>query len=283
MLRTYVEITGNRELRDFCKSLADRGITRLAVDFEGEFNLHVYGEKLCLIQVYDGRDFYLIDPLGISKDALFDFFSIKDMVYFFYSADSDMSLIYKQYGIKMRSVYDIQLMVEVLNLPSRGLDGVLSSELGIVVEKKSRFQRHNWTLRPIDEDAKQYALNDVAYLFELHKKLMVKIKDRDLFEALVLKLVASAKDFDKKSVPGIFKTQAYKQMSRARKAVYKKIVEIRESYAKELDVPAHLVIPKHDLPDLAENPGKIRNIRFHNRVPGEMKERIVKDVSAIKP
>ena len=140
--------------------------------------------------------FYLIDPFGISKDALFDFFSIKDMVYFFYSADSDMSLIYKQYGIKMRSVYDIQLMVEVLNLPSRGLDGVLSSELGIIVEKKSRFQRHNWTLRPIDEDAKQYALNDVAYLFELHKKLMVKIKERDLFEALVLKLVASAKDFD---------------------------------------------------------------------------------------
>ena len=35
---------------------------RIAVDFEGEFNLHIYGEHLCLIQIFDGCDFYLIDP-----------------------------------------------------------------------------------------------------------------------------------------------------------------------------------------------------------------------------
>lgn len=281
MPRTYIEITNDQELRSFCRSLADRGISRLAVDFEGEFNLHVYGERLCLIQVYDGRDFYLVDPFGISKESLSEFFFLKDMVYLFYSADSDMSLVYKQYGIKMRGVYDIQLLVEVLNLPSRGLDGVLSSELGIIVEKKSRFQRHNWTLRPIQEEAKQYALNDVAYLFDLHKALMTKIKERNLVEALTFKLVASVKDFDKKSIPGIFKTQAYKKMNRARKAVYEKIVGIRESCAKELDIPAHLVIPKHDLPGLAENPGKIRNMRFHERIPRTIRERIVKEVLAI--
>ena len=281
MPRTYVEITKDQQLQDFCRSLSDRGVKILAMDFEGEFNLHVYGERLCLIQVYDGSDFYLVDPIGLSKETLATFFSVKDMVYMFYSADSDMSLVFKQYGIRMRSVYDLQLLVDLLDLPSKGLDGVLASELGVTVEKKKKFQRHNWTLRPIEEEAKQYALNDVAYLFTLHEVLLAKIKKGDLVESLAFKLVSSVKDYDKKTVPGIFKTNEYKKMNRAGKAAYERIVGIREACAEELDVPAHLVIPKHDLAGLAEDPLRIRNLRFHDRVPRTMRERIVREVSAV--
>ena len=49
------------------------GLERIAVDFEGEFNLHIYGEHLCLIQVYDGKSYYIIDPRAnaMGKEELF--------------------------------------------------------------------------------------------------------------------------------------------------------------------------------------------------------------------
>ena len=52
------------------------GLERIAVDFEGEFNLHIYGEHLCLIQVYDGKGYYIIDPRAnaMGKEDLTAFF-----------------------------------------------------------------------------------------------------------------------------------------------------------------------------------------------------------------
>ena len=96
------------------------------MDFEGEFNLHVYGEKLCLIQVYDGSSYYPVDPFPIADEIIVKFLSMKNMLYMFFAADSDRSLVYKQYKVKMNAVYDLQHLVEVLDLPGKGLDAMLS-------------------------------------------------------------------------------------------------------------------------------------------------------------
>ena len=55
------------------------GIISVAMDFEGEFNLHIYGEHLCLIQLFDGSSFFLADPFNLSEAVLRTFFEEKDM------------------------------------------------------------------------------------------------------------------------------------------------------------------------------------------------------------
>lgn len=278
MSRDYIDITNNDQLNKLVKSWNERGVRLIAMDFEGEFNLHVYGEKLCLIQVYDGSNYYLVDPFGLSDEVLVNFLTIKNMLYMFFAADSDRSLVFKQYKVKMNAVYDLQHLVEVLDLPGKGLDSVLLSELGVTVENKKRFQRQNWITRPIQEDAKQYAINDVAYLFDLHKSLLAKIRDQDKFEELIFKLAGTFKDFDKKSIPGIFKTPAYKKMSREKKNLYGKIVDLREASAKELNVPANTVLTKQDLVMVTDDIQQIRRVRFHQKVPRGMQERLIEDV-----
>lgn len=278
MSRRYIEISNDDKLLNLCKSLTDRNVHIMAMDFEGEFNLHVYGEKLCLIQVYDGSEFYLIDPFRIGDEILAKFLTLKNMLYMFYAADSDTSLVFKQYKVKMNAVYDLQHLVEVLDLPGKGLDAVLLSELGVTVENKKKYQRQNWIKRPIDEGAKQYAVNDVAYLFDLHESLVEKIKDQDKVEELIFKLAGTFKDFDKKFVPGIFKTTAYRKMSRAKKSKYEKIVDIREACAKELNVPANTVLTKQDLVLVTEDTDKIRRIRFHPKVPRSIRGRLIDDI-----
>lgn len=277
----YTDITKNNELIALMQDLSERQVKLLAMDFEGEFNLHVYGERLCLIQVYDGSTFYLVDPLSIDTDIISRFLTIKNMLYMFFSADSDRSLVYKTMGTKMLHVYDVQHLVDVLDLPKKGLDGVLEAELGITVENKKRYQRQNWLTRPIEEGAKQYALGDVAYLFSLHEKLLEKIEKVGLTESLMFKLASSSKDWDKKSVPGIFKTPAYKKLNASKKELYRKIVDVRETCAEELNVPAHFVIPKQDLVGLTEDTRRIRNLRFGGKVPRSMQERLIRDISSL--
>ncbi len=281
MSHSYTFISTDSELLSLINDFSERNIRILAMDFEGEFNLHVYGERLCLIQVFDGERFYLVDPLAVSADAVGRFLTMKNMLYMFFAADSDRSLVYKTLGVKMLNVYDLQLLVQVLDLPKKGLDGVLESELGVVVQGKKRYQRQNWLLRPIEEGAIQYALGDVAHLFPLHQALLKKVEASGLTEEMVFTLAGSEKDWDKKSVPGVFKMPAYRKLSRKLKDRFSAVYEIRENAARELDVPAHFVIPKQDLVPLAENPDSIKSLRFSPKVSEEIREKLIRDISSL--
>ena len=117
----YTEILDDAGLKALMAHFSQERPPLVAMDFEGEFNLHCYGEKLCLIQIYDGKNFYLIDPFPITAQLLGEFLTMKNMVWLFFSGDSDASLVYKQYGVRMRSIYDVQHLVEVLDLPKKGL------------------------------------------------------------------------------------------------------------------------------------------------------------------
>ena len=66
----YTLIKSDDDLIKYRKYLDHNNITIVSMDFEGEYNLHIYGETLCLIQIYDGNKYFVIDPFGISKNEL---------------------------------------------------------------------------------------------------------------------------------------------------------------------------------------------------------------------
>ncbi len=281
MNREYREINTSSGLAAYRKELGERQIGKIAMDFEAEFNLHVYGEHLCLIQVFDGRDYLLIDPVKIDPAELKAFLEMKSPVKLFFGADSDKMLVYKQYGIKIASLFDVQILAEVLELEKKGLDSVLFSQLGVEVEKKKKFQQYNWFRRPLEDEAKAYALGDVEYLFNLSEVMMKKIVEKNLVEEMAFRIASSHLDYDRKTVPGIFKTPAYKKMSKKAKEAYARAVDIREEIAKEVNCPPNTVLTKQDLADIAYDRGAIQRIRFNKRLPesarNKLRERILGD------
>ncbi|MGE4464410.1 MAG: 3'-5' exonuclease, partial [Sphaerochaeta sp.] len=62
---TYTMIDTDAALASLLVTWKEAGITSVAMDFEGEFNLHIYGEHLCLIQLFDGSAYYLVDPFKV--------------------------------------------------------------------------------------------------------------------------------------------------------------------------------------------------------------------------
>ena len=275
---TYSYIDNDKLLIEFRKNLHRNNIKAVCMDFEGEFNLHCYGEKLCLIQVFDGRTFFIIDPFRISKAELAKTLE-SNVVKLFYSAGSDQKLVFRQYGIRIKSLLDISDLFEVLNLKHKSLSSVIEEVLSVKIEKKKKYQMYNWTLRPIAEDAIQYALSDVRYLFEIKDAMLKKIKENDLIESLAYRLAMAEFDHEKKNEPGVKKKVRYIKLNRKEKTIFNIVFRIREEYARNLNKPPNSVISNEQVFQIAENELEIGNMNFGKTVPVPFRKKMIKEIS----
>ena len=136
--------------------------------------------------------------------------------------------------------------------------------LGIESEgNKKKYQMHNWTRRPIDKQAIEYALSDVAYLFSLRTVLLEKIMSQGSIGLLLEQFVKREYDYEKTPIPTIFKSREFNDLRKDEKERAKKIYEIRERYAKEQNCPANDIMLNKDLLSIARDRALIASI-----VPG---------------
>lgn len=240
---------------------------RIAVDFEGEFNLHVYGEHLCLVQIFDGQSFFIIDPRSgrVTPKGLEAFFSSPVRKVWF-DCQSDASLVSKAYGLSISNIFDVRVLAEALG--SHGnLKSVEAQYLGIesAIPKK-RNQQANWMRRPIPPEQIEYALEDVAHLLELEDALKPIIEERGLSrqaEAAMKKATTVSKP-----QPGWTKVGGWKRMSQEERIYAKHIFLARDRIARRFNVPAARVMDKHQIPALAKDRPSTRD-RLAARLSGE--------------
>ncbi|GHT79679.1 hypothetical protein FACS1894130_09130 [Spirochaetia bacterium] len=277
----YTLIQTGAQLAKFENYVADHNITRIAMDFEGEFNLHIYGRKLCLIQLFDNKNFFLIDPFNIADSELIRFFTNKKIVKYMFGCGSDMELIYYQYGVKLKSVFDLQLCTEVLNLPFQGLDRIINEVLHVEIKNKKMYQMFNWTVRPIRKDALEYALGDVKYLFEIYACFMDEIKKQNLWDVLIEKMVKSEFDYEKDRKPKLLTSKEYLALPRDKKERFNTLFEAREALAKKFNLPPNLVIANSNLFVLTADIRYADTLPFCNKINGKMKEEITDVLSKL--
>jgi ribonuclease D len=252
---TYLVIDSDMQLSTMVAQWKAQGTLVLAMDFEGEFNLHIYGEHLCLIQLFDGTSFYLIDPFKVSPTALKVFLEDAELEKIMFDCASDSALVRKEFGILMQNIYDIRVPALALGYTGN-LSGLVSLYLGEQEEKtngsKKKNQMTNWLVRPLKNDQVQYALSDVAHLFALKEILQAGIAEKKLTEKVneTMKTIAMQKSPDK---PGWTKFSSWKFLSRAEKAYLKQFFIARDTLARKYNVPAVRILDKHVLVDMAKN------------------------------
>jgi ribonuclease D len=266
-MKNFTLIERDFQVTDFQRYLSNNDIKILAYDFEQESNLHVYGQKICLIQIYDGTTFFIIDPFRISRDKLAELLEDKKIIKLFFAADSDLSFAYLQYNIKVKSVFDLQIMVDLLEFEKKGLDEVLLKVLGVEHKNKSKYQRFNWTVRPIREDALEYALTDVEHLIRLHDELLKMIDAAGLTHNLLHTVIKRRNEFDSKTVPTAFRSFEYKSLNQQQRKRFESIYAIRDSFARKLNCPPDCVLNKKQMAEIAMDSNYIAQLEFSKRVP----------------
>ncbi len=277
-MKKYQYIKTDSELRKFRGYLQTEKIEILSMDFEAEYFLHQYGEELCLIQIFDGKEYYLIDPKNIGSQELKSFLENRNIVKIFFDASSDKSLVFKKYDIEMNSILDLMDYVQILDFPKKGLDSVLREVLKINVAQKSKFQRYNWTRRPIQQEALEYALGDVEHLFVLKNALMKMIIDKGLYEQLILRITSKDLQVKIHALPGVKRKRRYKDLSKLAKKRFDHIYEVREVYAKELNWPPNNVISNENLFLLVESGDEMEMGIIQSKVPGKFRSEILRKI-----
>jgi ribonuclease D len=282
IMKDYTVIKNDNDINQYLKYLEKNNIELLAMDFESESNLHIYGERLCLVQIYDGNRYFLIDPINLSRDELAKLFESKAIIKYFYGCESDLSLVYKQYQIRIKSVFDIKNMVDVLNLEKKGLDSVIASVLNISSgTDKKKYQMYNWTIRPIRTEALEYALSDVEYLFKLYNELMKQIIEKNKFTELIHTTVRNRNEFDSKSIPTVFKSIEYKELKKNEKELFQKIYDLRDELARDLDVPPNVIIAKEYMFRIVHGEIDIEKIVFDKKVNTSSRVKIINALRGI--
>lgn len=256
---TYTLVEKAEEFSVLLKLFKKNGTRTLSMDFEEESNLHVYGEHLCTIQLYDREKYYLIDALALQKSEegrklLKDFLEGEEEKIMF-DCSSDAAIVRKALGIHMKNVYDLRVAAKAL-----GFDGNLTSlierNLHVPSEgtaSKHKFQRANWMRRPIPEAQIQYALADVRYLYDLKDSLEEELGTKSpQMRSQVnseMKKCAQPKHKDK---PGWEKICNYRRLTLREKVFIRYFFIARDEIARKQNVPPANILDKRLLVEMAE-------------------------------
>lgn len=229
------------------------GFEVLGVDLEGEWNLHRYGLHLCLAQVSDGDNTFLIDPLAVGDfDPFLKILENPDIHIISHGPQSDIVLLDYLYGRRPANVFDTEKAAQLLGYESTSLSGMLERHFGISKNMKVRVS--DWNKRPLSPKMLDYAAMDVAYLHELRNNLVDELAERNRLhwhteECKALEDIR----YRKKDNPHAEIKDANK-LDRRQTHRLKYIYNVRDEIARDTDKPAYYIIPNSKLVELAGSP-----------------------------
>jgi ribonuclease D len=271
----YTYISDNSRFQAFLETFEEKQFYILAVDIEAENNRHAYGETLCLIQINDGTNRTIVDPLKISTNLIQSFFENRSSLKIMYDAGSDLSLLKNAYNIEVKSILDLRPAVDLLEYEKQDLHSVIGLELGLILENKDKFQKQDWTIRPISKEALVYALDDVEHLIDLKEAMIKKLYEKKLLDIFWLKnLRVQNKDYARDPMDKYYKISGYEYLPETDKTLFRKIFDIREDYAKRFNMPPSWVITKTDLMTITRDLNVIQAIR----IPMKFRANLIQDV-----
>ncbi len=255
---SYTSVETSKDLIALVADFAKKGIKSLAMDFEEESNLHVYGEHLCLIQLFDGTNFYIIDAWKIQNypdgiDAL-RFMLESPIEKIMFDCSSDASIVRKSLKIQLRNIFDVRVIAQSMGFMGN-LTGLIERNLHIQTDNpalKKKYQRANWMKRPLSEEQIHYALDDVKYLFDLRSSLEEEMKTLPVQQqkkiAVTMRHCAEQKHSDK---PGWEKICNYKTLTREQKIYIRNFFIARDNLAKKANLPPTNVLEKQLIVQMA--------------------------------
>ncbi len=103
-------------------------------------------------------------------------------------------------------------------------------------------QRSNWQARPLKNEQIKYALLDVFFLHEIYQNLLQQIVKNNRFAWLQKEMIFFLESIFCKSEDSLMKNFITKNKTASQIEMMKKLVFLREEWAKKLDLPRRRVI-----------------------------------------
>lgn len=253
---TFELITGREALAKRAAELMQSGI--IALDTEAS-SFHRYKEQVCLVQISTRDRTVLVDPLAATDLApLARLFAVKDMEVVIHDADYDLRILARYHGIRVENVFDTLVAAELLNEPEIGLASLLMKYQGVQVDKK--FQKADWSKRPLPPEMLAYAAGDTSHLIALRDQLkeLLIAKNRWSWAEEEFALLTDAPfNLPVDDEPAFLKMKGAKLLKPYQLAILKEVHALREAIAEKLDRAPFMVLGNEALLELATDPPRL--------------------------
>jgi len=247
----------------------------LAVDTEAA-SFHRYHDRVYLVQLSSRTRTAIVDPLAVGDLALLGrVLADPGIEIVFHDADYDLRLLDQQYGFRAANLFDTRVAAQLLNEPGIGLAALLEKYLGIRLDK--RFQRADWSTRPLSPEMLQYAADDTRHLPALRDILRGRLAERGRLswaeeEFALLEQVTWGAVED--GEPGYLRVKGARTLRGRHLAALRELYQWREETAARTDRAAFRIVNTEPLLEIARTlPTEVTALRAIRGVSAELAER----------
>lgn len=245
------------------------GADLIALDTEAA-SFHRYHDRIYLVQLSTRSLTAVIDPLGVGDltpiGAILADPAIEKI---FHDADYDLRLFDKQYGFHARHLFDSRIAAQFLGEPGIGLGALLEKYFKVMADK--RFQRADWSARPLSDAMLDYAAGDTENLCELRDILRKQLEEKGRWswveeEFVLLERTRWTGAPHDDPTSSYLRLKGAKALDRRALAILREVYVWRETTSAKLDRAAFRVLGNEVLFELAERP--VRSLEALGRVKG---------------
>lgn len=226
----------------------------VAVDTEAA-SFHRYVDRVYLLQLSSRELTAVVDPLAVRSLAQFgNLLADPGIEIVFHDADYDLRLLEREFGFRATRLFDTRVAAQLLNEPGIGLAALLSKYLGVTLDKK--FQRADWSARPLTEPMLRYAASDTHYLPDLRDILKDQLEQMGRLSwaeeefALLEKVEWSVQDSE---APWL-RMKGAKALKPRQLAILRELYLWRDTTARRLDRAAFRIMNNEPIMAMAIDP-----------------------------
>ena len=258
-----------------------RGVPLLAVDTEAA-SFHRYSDRVYLLQISSREETAVVDPLAVESLApLAGVLADPAVEVVFHDADYDLRLLDREYGCRATNLFDTRVAAQLLNEPGVGLAALLEKYLGVRLDK--RFQRADWSARPLSPPMLEYAASDTRHLPELRDILRGQLETRGrlAWAEEEFSLLDGIRWSSPNGEPGYLRLKGAKALKGRELAILRELFEWREGVAQRSDRATFRVLNNEPMLTMARQPpADMAALKAIPGIGGEQAERRGKEILA---
>jgi ribonuclease D len=259
-------IESQAEFDQTIRELAEAPV--LAVDTEAA-SFHRYLDRVYLLQISSRDRTVVVDPLAATDLTAFGAILADPQIEIvFHDADYDLRLLEHEFGFRAAGLFDTRIAAQLLNEPGIGLAALLEKYFGLKVDK--RFQRADWSARPLAAGMLEYAASDTHHLLALRDLLRDRLAEMGRLswaeeEFALLERVRWTPPTEQDE-PAWLRMKGAKVLRPRQMAVLRELFQWRDALARRLDRAPFRIMNNEPMFTMAKSPPA--DLEELARVPG---------------
>jgi ribonuclease D len=227
----------------------------IALDTEAA-SFHRFRDRVYLLQVSTRHETAVVDPLAVSSlDRLGELLANPAIEIVFHDADYDLRLLENEYGFRATNLFDTRIAAQLLNEPGIGLAALLEKYAGVRLDK--RYQRADWSVRPLTPEMLDYAAADTRHLPQLRDILKDRLRAMGRLEWAAEEfeiLSSTGRMAIEPEEPGYLRLKGARTLNGRALAILRELYQWREEQARRTDKAAFRILNNEPMLLMAKSP-----------------------------